>query len=200
MLGNRKWQMTTLAKWAWVWVCELPLSTVGLEQKSSHPMWAWGLTSISELSKLLCLVTRDVCLYRRLSTNLGLRFWWWNTDFSFLCCCSVTKSCLTLWDPMDCSTPGFPVLHCFSEFTQIHIHWVGDATQPSHSLSPLLLLPSVFPSIKVFSSDSALHIRWPKYWSFSFSISPSNEYSELISFRIDWFDLLAIQGTLKNLL
>ena len=101
---------------------------------------------------------------------------------------------------MDCSTPGFPVLHYLLEFAQTHVHLVSDAIQPSHPLPPLLLLPSVFPSIRVFSNESALCIRWPKYWSFSFSISPSNEYSGLISFRIDWFDLLSVQGTLKSLL
>ena len=81
-----------------------------------------------------------------------------------------------------------------------HVHWVNDAIQPCHPLSPLLLLPSIFPSIRVFSSESAVHIRWPKYWSFSLRIGPSNEYSGLISFSIYWFDLLAIQGTLKSLL
>ena len=105
-----------------------------------------------------------------------------------------------LWEPMNCSTPGLPVHHQLPEFTQTHVHWVGDAIQPSHHLSSLLLLPSIFPSIKVFSNESVLRIRWPKYWSFSFSISPSNEYSGLISFRIDWFDLLAVQGTLKSFL
>ena len=100
---------------------------------------------------------------------------------------------------MDCSTPAFPVLHHLLEFAQTHVHWVSDTIQPSHPLSP----PSpalVFPSIRVFSNESALPIRWPKFWSFSFSISPSNEYSGLISFRIDWFDLFAVQGTLKRLL
>ena len=111
-----------------------------------------------------------------------------------LICCSLTHSCLTLWDPMDCSTPGFP------EFAQTHVHWVGDPTQPSHPLSPLLLLPSIFPSIRVFSNESAFRIRWLKYWSFSFNISPSNEHSGLISFRMDWMDILAVQGTLKSLL
>ena len=110
---------------------------------------------------------------------------------------SVAQSCLTLCAPMDCSTPGFPVHHQLPELVQAHVHRVGDAIQPSHPvLSPPLLLPSVFPSIRVFSNESALCIRWPKYWSFSFSISPSNEYSWLFSFRIDWFDLLAVQGTL----
>ena len=97
--------------------------------------------------------------------------------------------------------PGLPVHHQLPEFTQTHVHWVSDAIQSSHPLlSPLFLLPSVFPSIRVFPKESAFHIRWPKYWSFSFSISPSNEYSELISFRMDWLNLLAIQGTLKGLL
>ena len=99
---------------------------------------------------------------------------------------------------MNCSMPGFLVLHHLLEFAQTLVHWVNDAIQPSHHLHPLLLLPSVFTSIRFFSSGLALHIRWPKYWSFN--ISPSNEYSGLISFRIDWFDLLAVQGTLKSLL
>ena len=101
---------------------------------------------------------------------------------------------------MDYSTPGFPVHHQFPELAQTRVHQVGDAIQPSHPLPPLLLLPAIFPSIRAFSNESVHHIRWPKYWSFSFSISPSNEYSGLISFRIDWFDLLAVQGTLKSLL
>ena len=101
---------------------------------------------------------------------------------------------------MNCSTPGLPVHHQPLEVIQTHVHWVGDAIQPSHPLSSLLLLPSIFPSIRVFSNESALCIRWPKYWSFSFSIIPSNEYSGLISFRIDWFDLFVVQGTLKSLL
>ena len=88
--------------------------------------------------------------------------------------------------------PGFPVLHYLTEFAQTHVHCVSDAIQPSHSLSPPSLPAFNLPNISVFSSESALHIRWPQYWNFSFSISPSNEYSELISFRIDWFDLLAV--------
>ena len=151
---------------------------------------------------------------------------------------------------MDCSTPGLPVHHQLPEFTQTHVHRIGDAIQPSHPLSsphlllpippsirvfsnestlckrwpnywrllelvsiesvmpsnhlilcrPLLFPPSIFPSISVFSNESTLRIRWPKYCSFSFSISPSNEYSGLISFRFDWLDLLAVQGTLKSFL
>ena len=111
---------------------------------------------------------------------------------------SVTQSCLTLCDPMDCSALGLPVHHQLLEFTQTHAHWVSDAIQPSHPLSSLLLLPSIFPTIRVFSNESALRLRWPKCWSFS--ISPSNERPGLISFRIDWFNLLAVQGTLKSLL
>ena len=111
---------------------------------------------------------------------------------------SVTQSCLTLCDPMNCSTPGFPVLHHLPEFAQTHVHWVGDVIQSS--CHPLLLLPSIFPSIRVFSNESVICIKWPKYWSFSFNISPSNEYSGLISFRMDWFDFFAVQGTLKSLL
>ena len=101
---------------------------------------------------------------------------------------------------MDCSIPDFPVHHQSLELAQTHVHQVGDATQLSHPPLPLLLLPSVFLSIRVFSNESALHIRWPKYWSFSFSINPSNEYLGLIPFRMDWLDLLAVQGTLKSLL
>ena len=105
---------------------------------------------------------------------------------------------VTLCNPMDCSTPGLPVHHPLPELAQTHVLWVSDAIQPSRPLSPLLLPPSIPPSIRVFPKESALHIRWPKYWSFSFNISPSNEYLGLISFRIDWFGLLAVQGTLKS--
>ena len=105
---------------------------------------------------------------------------------------SVTQSCLTLCEPMDCSTLGFPVHHQLLELAQTHVHWVGDAIQPYHLLSSPSLLPSIFPSIRVFSNESVLCIKWPKDWSFSFSISPSNEYSGLISCRIDWFDLFAV--------
>ena len=113
---------------------------------------------------------------------------------------SVTQSCPTLCDPMDCSTPGLPVHHQLPEFTQTHVHRVGDGIQPSHPLSSPLLLPSIFPRTRVFSNESALHIRWPKCWSFSFSISSSNEHPGLFSSRMDWLDLLAVQGTLKSLL
>ena len=101
---------------------------------------------------------------------------------------------------MNCSTPGLPVHHQLPEFTQTH---VIESVMPSNHLilwRPLILLPSIFPSIRVFSNESALRIRWPKYWSFSFNISPSKELSGLISFRMDWLDLLAVQGTLKSLL
>ena len=99
---------------------------------------------------------------------------------------------------MDCSTPGFPILHCLPEFVQTHVRWACDATQPSRPLSSPLSSRLQFSSIRVFSNESVLCIRWPKYWSFSISLA--NEYSGLISFRIDWFDLLAVQGMLKSLL
>ena len=102
---------------------------------------------------------------------------------------------------MNRSTPGLPVHHQLPEFTQTHVHPVGDAIQLSLILCrPLLLLPPIPPSIRVFSNESTLHMRWPKYWSFSFSIIPSKEIPRLISFRMDWLDLLAVQGTLKSLL
>ena len=87
--------------------------------------------------------------------------------------------------PLNCSIPGFPILHYLSEFAQAHVHSVSDAIQPSQSLSPPSPLASTFPSIRIFFNESTLHIRWPKYWNFSFSVSPSNEYSGLISFRIE---------------
>ena len=111
---------------------------------------------------------------------------------------SVAQSCPTLCDPVNRSMPGIPVHHQLLEFTQTHVHPVGDATQPSHPLSSPSPPPSILPSIRVFSNESALHIRLPKYWSFSFSISPSIEHPGLTSFRMDWLDLLAVQGTLSR--
>jgi len=141
---------------------------------------------------------------------LGKRVPWlsdWNTlvahlmvDIGSVQFSSVAQSCPTLCDPMNCSTPGLPVHHQLLEATKTHVHKLSDAIQPSHPLSFLLLLPSIFPSIRVFSNESALRIRWPKYWSFSFNISPSNEHPGLISFSMDWVDLLAVQGTLRSLL
>ena len=101
---------------------------------------------------------------------------------------------------MNRSMPGLPVHHQLPEFTQTHVHWVGGAIQLLILCHPLLLLPPIPPSIRVFSNESTLRMRWPKYWSFSFSISSSNEHPGLISFRMDWLDLLAAQGTLKSLL
>ena len=113
---------------------------------------------------------------------------------------SVTQLCLTLCDAMNRSTPGFPVHHQLPEFTQTHFHRVSDSIQPSHPWPPLLLLPPIPPSIRVFSNESTIHMRWSKYWSFSFSISTSKEHPGLIFFRMDWLDLLAVQGALKSLL
>ena len=115
---------------------------------------------------------------------------------------SVTELCPTLCNPMDCSMPGLSVHHQLPEFTSSQVHWVHWVMPSNHLIpcGPFLLPPSIFLSIRVFSKESVLCIRWPKYWSFSFSISPFSEYSGLISFRIDWLDLLAVQGTLKSLL
>ena len=112
---------------------------------------------------------------------------------------SVTQSCPTLCDPMNHSTPGLPVHHQLPEFTQPHVHRVRDAISHLILRRPLLLLPPTPPSIRVFSNESTLLMRWPKYWSFSFSIIPSKEIPGLISFRMEWLDLLAVQGTLKRL-
>ena len=112
---------------------------------------------------------------------------------------SVAQSCLTPRNPMDCSTPG---LHITNSRSLLKLVSIALVMRSNHLIlcHPLLLLPSIFPSIRVFSNESVLHIRWPKYWDFSFSISASSEYSRLISFRMDWLDLLAVQGTLKSLL
>ena len=112
---------------------------------------------------------------------------------------SVTQLCPTFCDPVNRSTPGLPVHHQLPEFTQTHVHRVGDAIQPSYLLSSSSPAP-IPPSIRVFSNESTLLMRWPKYWSFSFTISPSKEHPGLIAFRMDWLDLLAVQGTLKSLL
>ena len=112
----------------------------------------------------------------------------------------MAQSCPTICDPMNHSTPGLPVHHQLPELTQTHVHRVSDAIQPSHPLSSPSPPAPIPPSIRVFSNESALPVRWPKYWSFSFSTSPSNEHPGLISFRMDWLDLLAVQGTLKSLL
>ena len=119
----------------------------------------------------------------------------WRYQFS-----SLAQLCPTLCDSMDCSMLGFSVHHQLLEPTQTHVHQV---VMPSSYLilcHPVFLMPSIFPSIRVFSNESTLRMRWPKYWSFSFNISASNEYSGLISFRMDWLDLLAVQGALKSLL
>ena len=113
---------------------------------------------------------------------------------------SVAQSCLTLCNPMDCSMPGFSVHYQLLELA-LKLMSIESVIPSNHLIHhcPLLFLPSIIPSIRVFSIESVLRIRWPKYWSFSFSVSPSNEYSGLISFSLDWFDLYAVQGILKNL-
>ena len=113
---------------------------------------------------------------------------------------SVAQSYPTLCDFMDCSTPGLCVHHHLPQLAQTHVHQVSDAIQPAHPLSSPSLPGPIPPSIRVFSNESTLHMRWPKYWSFHFSINPSSEHPGLISFRMDWLNLLAVQGTLKSLL
>ena len=112
---------------------------------------------------------------------------------------SVTQSCPTLWDPMNRSTPGLPITNSRSP---PKLKLIKSIMPFNHLIlcRPLLFLPSIFPSIRVFSNESALRMRWPKYWSFSLNINPSNEHPGLISFRMDWLDLLSVQGTLKSLL
>ena len=115
---------------------------------------------------------------------------------------SVAQSCQTLCDPMNCSTPSLPVHHQLPETHQLRLTFIESVMPSSHLIlcCPLLLLPPIPPSIRVFSNESTLRMRWPKYWSFSFNINPSNEHPGLISFGMDWLDLLAVQGTLKSLL
>ena len=113
---------------------------------------------------------------------------------------SVAQLCPTPCDPMNCSTPGLLVHHQLPEFTQTHVRQVSDAISHLILCHPFLLLPSIPPSIRDISNESTLRKRWPKYWSFSFNISPSKEHPGLISFRMDWLELLAVQGTLKSLL
>ena len=121
-----------------------------------------------------------------------------SVQFSSVQSLSHVQLFVTTWT--DCSTPDFPVHHQLPELTQTHVHWVGDAISHLILCRPFLLVPSIFPSIRVFSNESTLCMKWPKYWSFNFSISPSNEHPGLISFKMDGLDLLAVQGTLKSLL
>ena len=157
----------------------------GLRAPNRAALTEGGLKKGQSSSEMICPWER---LHRKNSSSV-VRHTWIEIQTSFVCL--VAQSHLTLCNPMDCSTPDFPVLHCTHSLLKLMF---TESVVPSYSLilcHPLLLLPLTFPSIRVFSSELAL-IRWPKYWSSSFSISPSNEYSELISFRMDWLDLLAV--------
>ena len=141
--------------------------------------------SMTTVTVMLLFTKPSCCSYCCFRTSLPITL--------ILCCCSVTKLCLTLCNPMDCRRPGFPVHHQLLELAQTHVHWVSDAIQPSHSLSPPS--PPAFNLSQhqsLFKGVNSLAIRWPKYWRFSFSISPSNEYSGSISFRMDW--LISVQS------
>ena len=146
-------------------------------------MLIWGLAQITSFGTYFFLTGM-------MRLKLSVQFSW------------VTQSGPTLCDPMDCSTPGLPVYHQLPPTPLLKLMSIESVMPSNHLIlcRPLPLLPSFFPSIRVFSNESVLRIRWPKYWSFSFSFSPSNEYSGLISFRMDWLDFLAVQGTRKSLL
>ena len=183
-------------------------------QEVGRARWLWvGLTCVSPIRlEQLCPYLGGCGLFFSAPLRWSKHPWFksqaakpvWNPFAAFSlevlpCCCSVARLGPRLCDPMGCSTPGSSILH-FQNMLQF---MSKESVMPSNHLilcCPIPLLPSIFPSIRVFTNESALHIRWPKYWSFSFSISPSNEDSELISFRMDWLDLLAVQGTLKSLL
>ena len=167
------------------------IKSLSLSSKIRFISWSDSITFMLRLSSILSWFFVCKVIFSLFPGHHGLI----SGHSGFCCCCSVTKSCPALCDPTDWNTPGLPMHHQLPELTLTHVHWVSDAIQPSHPLSPLLLLPSIFPSIGVLSNESALRIRWTKDWSFSFISSPSNEYSGLISFRNDWLDLLAVQGT-----
>ena len=175
--------------------------------------WMSTIWSLVSLWNPACISANTLCMHcwspawRILTVTLitwekgaTIQYFEHSLVFPFVQFSSFAQSSLTLCDPMNRTTPGLPVHHQLPEFTQTHVHWVGDVTQPSDPLSSSY--PPAFNLSKhqVFSNESAFHIRWSKYWSFSFNISPSNEHSGLISFRMDWLDLLAVQGTVKSLL
>jgi len=162
-------------------------SKITADGDCSHEMERCLFLTRKAITKLdSILKSRDITLFREVSLVNSVQFSCWVVSDS------LRPHGLQHFRP-PCPSPT-------PEFTQTHVYQVSDAIQPSHPLLSLLLLPSVFPSIRIFSNESALCIRWPKHWSFSFSISSSNEYSGLLSFRMDWFDLVAVQGTLRSLL
>ena len=157
--------------------------------------WIWKERVTSALVRLNLPVSVSI-LSRRRTVTVSLRCLLFKTHHQSVSL--VAQLCPILCDPIDCSMPGLPVHHQLPEFIQTHAYWVTDAIQPSHPLSSPSPPTFNLSQHQVFSNEWVFHIRWPKYWSFSFSISPSN--SGLISFRMDWLDLLAVQGTLKSLL
>ena len=153
----------------------------------------------------ICSVSLSTCrtyYNRNIVFNVPLLWKWTILLFSSISVwfSSVTQLCPTLCNSVNRSTPGLTVHHQLLEFTQTHVHWISDAIQPSHPVMPFSFCLQSFPTSRFFSNESALCIRWPKYWSFHLNISLSNEHPGLICFRMDWLDLLAVQGTLKSLL
>ena len=181
----------------WPWFLHIQMLTqkrtlCQLRRMPPPSMWecwmeASALTTCFRRSPLKVLMNIYL-LYKAICATGKCSFLFWG----FSCSSVKLLNHVRLCDPMDCSTPGFPVHHQLLELAQTQVHCVSDAIQPSHPLSSPSLPTSVFPSISVFSNESVLRIRWPKYWSFSFSISPARKYLGLISFRIDWFDLSAV--------
>ena len=170
-------------------------NTTKLKGKPEHNFNDISIQCYTFLCKHIKFIQNDKFLFPPQYEKVFSLLEFFHSIFKY-CSCSVTKSCPTLCDPMDYSTLGLPVPHCLLEFVQVHVHWMSDVISSSFALSSCLSLSQ---RQSPFQWISSLH-QVAKDWSFSFSINPSNEYSELISFRIDWFDLLAVQGTLKILL
>ena len=192
---------------SWEWLLLLSLSLVLMLVHFNPPPGHTLLREFVIVISILMMLWRNDLHFQMKRTKLPLYFYSSTRCVSLWSCptvqCSV-QFCRSVKSnplgPHGLKHARRPVHHQLPGFTQTHVNWVSDVIQPSHSLSPLLLPLSIFPSLRIFSNESVLCIRWPKYWSFSFNISLSNEYSGLISFRMDWLDLLAVQGTLKSFL
>ena len=215
---NRRWDgwMASLTRWTRVWASSASWWWTGKPGVLQSTGWQrvrhdW----VTELNWTELMIPSDFSLLFGFATKFdvvatfyctwileGLQWVKSQSTLNVMCSCcfSATQPCPILCDSVDCSTPGFPVLHHFPELLKL---MSIESVMPSNHLifwHPLLLQPSIFPSIRVFSNESVLHIRWSRYWSFTLNISPTNEHPGLISFMMDWLDLLAVQGSLKSLL